>query len=130
MQIYRINTATLSSNLFSNAGGWCNPSLKNFILHVSFFEKIDVWMIGNMHVQYRRMRPQEVASWMAVIAGYDIHVRRTSKYLNMLAMMVVQHPVTIMGFNRIAEEVTNSDPCGPEIHTMAAISQSTFDVDN
>ncbi|KAH9316378.1 hypothetical protein KI387_025005, partial [Taxus chinensis] len=36
-----------------DAGGWCNLPLQHFILPVSAFEKIAVWKIENMHVQYR-----------------------------------------------------------------------------
>ncbi|GLJ39119.1 hypothetical protein SUGI_0797280 [Cryptomeria japonica] len=54
-----------------DAGGWCNPPLKHFILPVSAFEKIAVWKIGNMHVQYRRVSCVKEGGMRLTINGQD-----------------------------------------------------------
>lgn len=52
-------------------GGWCNPPRQHFVLPVTAFEKIAMWKIGTMNVQYRRVRCAKVGGMRFAINGKD-----------------------------------------------------------
>ncbi|CAI0439948.1 unnamed protein product [Linum tenue] len=58
----------------SDGGGHCNPPNKHFVLPIEAFEKIAIWKVGIMPVQYRRIKCRREGGIRFQVSGSSIFI--------------------------------------------------------